>query len=104
MTESNNTEPIYTFDHTVNVRLFDCSIPKSFHDYIWDMASRHIAKMDSGSDVDIRSVLDIGTYDYLGKEGFIAAEKCLEHWAMLDYLPISSQDTTVDGNILFSVN
>ena len=104
MTESNNTAPVYTFDHTVNVRLFDCSIPKSFHDYIWDMSRRHIAKMGSGSDVDIHSVLDIGTYDYFGKEGFIAAEKCLEHWAMMGYLPISLVDSTVEGEVRFTVN
>ena len=104
MTESNNTEPIYTFDHTVNVRLFDCSIPKSFHDFIWDMASRHIAKLNSGSDADVGSLLDIGTYDYLGKEGLIAAEKCLEHWAMLEYLPITLLDKTEDGTIMFEVN
>jgi len=103
--KNNNSDPIYTFDPIVNISLYnDVVIPKSFHDYIWDMASRHIAKMKPSSDVDITFVLDDGTYDYLGKEGIIAAEKCLEHWAEMGYLPITQVDSPVGVEKRFTVD
>jgi len=104
MKETNNTDPIYTFDLIVNVRLFNCTVPKSFHDYIWDMASRNIKKMGPGSDISIGSILDPGTYEYLGKEGLIAAEKCLEHWAMMGYLSLSLDEKMVNGEVMCTVN
>ncbi|MDX2480482.1 MAG: hypothetical protein QNK24_09100, partial [Desulfuromusa sp.] len=39
--------------HRKDIRLFGDSVPKSFHDFIWGQATRHLAKFGSGRDLGI---------------------------------------------------
>ena len=97
------SEPIYTFEPIVTISLFNDSVPKAYHDFVWEQATRHIAKMGKASDVTVGDILDVGVYVYISKEGMIAAEKCLEHWATMGYLPIALIDREEDGSAYFTV-
>jgi len=101
----NNNEPIYTCKIASYVDLYNGNlVPKSFHDFVWEQAVGNIAKMNPGSDLEAADVLDFGVYDYLSEDEKKAVGICLEHWAMLNYFPITYHGRDEDGVAQFTVN
>ena len=62
---------------------------KEFYDLLWPHFVNFIPDMHFGSSYTVYEFLDSsGIQDFLNDEGIKAAEKCLEHIAIAELLPI----------------
>jgi hypothetical protein len=87
MTTDTFLYPRYTNDQLDSVRIYSgTSVSKPMYDYIWSYSVDHLGEMRSRGFFTVGDFLDFS--ECLSDEGLAAAEKCLEHIAYAELLPI----------------
>ena len=84
-------QPKYSLENEKRIQLYSTtSVSKEFYDLLWPHIVHFLPDMHFGSSYTVYEFLDSSDMqDLLNEEGIKAAEKCLEHIASAELLPIA---------------